>query len=90
MIILARPASGFNHKLISVLELVSGVGFVAIGVLGLILASGFLNNAFLPLGQFRSLLSAGVIPIIYVFSGIKVGSELTGILDSLRENQNEI
>lgn len=90
MIILARPASGFNYKLISVLESVSGVGFVAIGVLGLILASGFLNNAFLPLGQFGSLLSAGAIPIIYVFIGIKVGSELTGILDSLKENQNEI
>ncbi len=60
------------------------------GILGLILASGFLNNAFLPLGKLGSLLSAGAIPIIYVFIGIKVGSELTGILDSLKENQNEI
>ncbi|MEJ5316440.1 MAG: Na(+)/H(+) antiporter subunit B [Tenuifilum sp.] len=90
MIILAQPTSRFNHKLISVLESVSGVGFVAMGILGLILASGFLNNAFLPLGKLGSLLSAGAIPIIYVFIGIKVGSELTGILDSLKENQNEI
>jgi len=90
MIILARPASQFNHKLISILESVSGVGFVAMGVLGLILASGFLNNAFLPLGKLGNLLSAGAIPIIYVFIGIKVGSELTGILNSLKENQNEI
>jgi len=90
MIILARPASQFNHKLISVLESISGVGFVVMGVLGLVLASGFLNNAFLPLGKLGSLLSAGAIPIIYVFIGIKVGSELTSILDSLKENQNEI
>ncbi|HDP74307.1 MAG TPA: DUF2105 domain-containing protein [Bacteroidales bacterium] len=90
MIILARPTSKFNHKLLSVLESVSGVAFVILGVLGVVLASGFLNNSFLPLGELGSILSAGAIPIIYVSIGIKVGSELTGILDSLKEHQNEI
>lgn len=90
MIILARPTSKFNHKFLSALESVSGVAFVILGVLGLVLASGFLNNSFLPLGELGSILSAGAIPIIYVFIGIKVGSELTGILDSLKEHQNEI
>ncbi|MDI3527744.1 MAG: hypothetical protein PWR03_1927 [Tenuifilum sp.] len=90
MVILARPTSKFNHKLISVLESISGVAFVILGVLGLVLASGFLNNSFLPLGTFGKILSAGAIPVIYVFIGIKVGSELTGILDSLKEHQNEI
>jgi multicomponent Na+:H+ antiporter subunit B len=73
-----------------VLESISGVAFVILGVLGLVLASGFLNNSFLPLGTFGKILSAGAIPVIYVFIGIKVGSELTGILDSLKEHQNEI
>ncbi|MBC7125155.1 MAG: Na(+)/H(+) antiporter subunit B [Bacteroidales bacterium] len=90
MIILARPTSKFNHKLLSAFESISGVAFVILGVLGLVLASGFLNNSFLPLGELGSILSAGAIPIIYVFIGIKVGSELTGILDSLKEHQNEI
>lgn len=90
MIILARPTSEFNHKLLSILEAISGIGFVLMGVLGLILASGFLNNAFLPLGKLGNILSAGAIPIIYVFIGIKVGSELTSILNSLKENQNEV
>lgn len=90
MIILARPTSKFNHKLISILEAFSGIGFVLMGILGLVLASGFLNNAFLPLGKLGNILSAGAIPIIYVFIGIKVGSELTSILDSLKENQNEL
>lgn len=89
MMILAKPDIKFNHKLIAFVESISGVGFVIIGVLGVALAAGFLDNHILPLGKFGTLLSAGVIPIIYILIGLKVGTELTNIIDSLKETQNE-
>jgi len=90
MMIMAKPNVTFNHKLLAFLESISGVGFVAIGVLGVLLAAGFLDSTLLPMGKFGTLLSAGVIPIIYILIGLKVGSELTNILGSLKETQNEI
>ena len=44
----------------------------------------FLSN-FLPKGILFSLFSAGIIPIIYIAIGIKVGSELAFIIDRLME-----
>jgi multicomponent Na+:H+ antiporter subunit B len=90
MMIMAKPNIKFNHKLIAFVESISGVGFVIIGVLGVFLAAGFLDNHILPLGKFGTILSAGVIPIIYILIGLKVGTELTNVLDSLKETQNEI
>jgi multicomponent Na+:H+ antiporter subunit B len=75
MMIMAKPNIKFNHKLIAFVESISGVGFVIIGVLGVLFASGFLDNRILPLGKFGTLLSAGVIPIIYILIGLKVGTE---------------
>jgi multicomponent Na+:H+ antiporter subunit B len=89
LMIMAKPNVKFNHKLLAFVESISGVGFVIIGVLGVLLAAGFLDNRILPLGNFGTLISAGAIPIIYVLIGLKVGSELTNILDSLKETQNE-
>ncbi len=90
LMIMAKPNVTFNHKLLAFLESISGVGFVLIGVLGVLLAAGFLDNRLLPMGEFGTLISAGVIPIIYILIGLKVGSELTNILGSLKETQNEI
>jgi len=36
-------------------------------------------------GQINTLFSAGIIPIIYIAIGLKVGSELTGVIDNLME-----
>jgi multicomponent Na+:H+ antiporter subunit B len=90
LIVMAKPDFKFNHKLISFIESISGVGFVIIGILGILLATGFLDNHILPMGKFGTILSAGAVPVIYVLIGLKVGSELTNILDSLKEVQNEI
>jgi len=57
---------------------------VIVGVLGLIFGGYFLLN-FLPKGTPFSLLSAGIIPIIYVAIGFKVGSELVSVIDNLME-----
>jgi multicomponent Na+:H+ antiporter subunit B len=90
MVIMSRPEVKFDHRLIAWIESTSGVGYVIIGILGIMLAAGFLDNHVLPMGKFGTILSAGAIPLIYVLIGLKVGSELTNIIGSLKENQNEI
>jgi len=65
-------------------ESLGGLVFVIIGLLGLAFGGYFLLN-FLPKGTANTLFSAGIVPIIYVAIGFKVGSELTGIIDNLIE-----
>jgi hypothetical protein len=50
---------------------------------GLVLAGGFLDNRFLPLGRLGELASAGAIPLIYTLIGLKVGAEFSSILAHL-------
>jgi multicomponent Na+:H+ antiporter subunit B len=89
LMFIAQPKKEMGHKMINIVESVSGVSFVLLGAAGILFASGFLDNKILSLGKFGTLFSAGIIPIIYIFVGLKVGSELTGIALSLKENQNE-
>ena len=89
LMFIAQPKKEMGHKVINIVESISGVSFVLLGVAGVLLAAGFLDNRVLSLGKFGTLFSAGVIPIIYIFVGLKVGSELTGIALSLKENQDE-
>jgi multicomponent Na+:H+ antiporter subunit B len=89
LMLLANPLKKVNHALISTLESISGFSFIILGVLGIVLAEGFLDNDFLGLGEFGTLLSAGAIPVIYLFVGLKVGSELSGIVSNLQETQKE-
>jgi len=42
------------------------------------------------LGTPGTLFSAGAIPLIYIFLGIKVGTELSNVLGIFVESQNEI
>ncbi len=67
-----------------VVESLGGLIFVGIGLVGLIIGKGFLFN-FLPKGEFLTLFSGGIIPIIYIAIGFKVGAELTGVLDNIIE-----
>lgn len=83
---LAKPDSQINETILQAIESLSGAAFVAMAILGLILAGGFLDNRFLPLGEYGKLFSGGAIPIIYSLIGLKVGSELTGILESMSGN----
>ena len=70
------------HGLMSWLESLSGFGFVVVGLVGLGVAGSFLaNRGVAPLGEWNRLFSAGLIPIVYVFVGLKVGSELSALLD---------
>ncbi|MBE9548178.1 MAG: Na(+)/H(+) antiporter subunit B [Proteobacteria bacterium] len=82
---LARPNDSISHKLLMKIESLSGFTYVVLGVLGVILAGGFLDNRVLGLGEFGSLFSAGLIPLIYILVGLKVGSELGSLLQKFRE-----
>jgi multicomponent Na+:H+ antiporter subunit B len=79
-----EPDRRLRHGVMTVLESISGAGYVVIGILGIVLVAGFLDPRFLPTGSLGALLSAGAIPIIYSLVGIKVGTELAGIVDRLR------
>jgi multicomponent Na+:H+ antiporter subunit B len=74
--------SGFRTRMKSwkVLEGVMGSIFVLVGAFGLLAASAFLQN-FLPTGTVGDLFSAGIIPIVYILVGLKVGAEIIGLID---------
>ena len=71
-----------NHKVLSLFETFAGTSFVLLGLTGLIWGTSFLANI-LPFGEANTLFSAGIIPLIYIAVGIKVGSELTAVLDTM-------
>ncbi len=75
-----------GHTILQIAEAFSGAAYVAVGLLGLWFAAGFLDPRFLPAGEFGQLFSAGAIPVIYSLIGIKVGAELTGIVDTMRRS----
>lgn len=83
LLMLANVNWKMNKTVLHIIESLSGAFYVVIGLLGIFLAGGFLDNRILPLGEFGKLFSAGAIPIIYSLIGLKVGSELVGILDNL-------
>ncbi len=63
-----------------VLEGTMGSIYVLLGIVGILVGNYFLQNI-LDIGELGNLISGGLIPIIYVLIGLKVGSELTGIFD---------
>ncbi len=89
LLLLADPLRRFGHRLIAAVESVAGVVYVLIGLLGLILAGGFLDNRILPTGALGALFSAGAIPLIYALIGLKVGAEVSSMLVSLAETDAE-
>lgn len=88
LLLLTDPMRRFSHRLISRIESTAGLLFVALGLLGLLFAGGFLDGRFLPLGSFGALLSAGAIPLIYSLIGLKVGAEFSSMLLSLSETED--
>ncbi|MEA3315250.1 MAG: MnhB domain-containing protein [Campylobacterota bacterium] len=65
-----------EHKIISLMESLSGVGFILFGVISVFVLDRFLGN-FLPLGSITQLFSSGTIVLIYIFVGLKVSAEIT-------------
>lgn len=88
LLLLTGPVKHISHRLITLLESISGLVFVVAGLLGIILAGGFLDNRILPTGELGDLISAGSIPIIYSFIGLKVGAEFSSMLLRLSETED--
>jgi multicomponent Na+:H+ antiporter subunit B len=84
LLLIANAATVLNTAALSIAESAAGVLFVGLGILGMILAGGFLDPRFLPAGELGAFLSAGAIPLISALLGIKVGAELSVILDKFR------
>jgi len=87
-LLLALPKSQLSRLMISITESLSGFAYLVIGVLGVLFAGGFLDNRFMGLGQYGDLFSAGAIPLIYTLVGLKVGFELSAVLDHFRKEDN--
>ncbi len=87
-LLLALPESHISRLMIALTESLSGFSYVVVGVLGVIYAGGFLDNRFIDLGTYGDLFSAGAIPLIYTFVGLKVGFELTAVLDHFRKEDS--
>lgn len=84
LLVLASTRYRVDLEFLSMTESAAGVLFVLTGIAGLIFAGGFLDNRMLPLGQFGAFFSAGAIPILSVLLGVKVGCELSVIIDRFR------
>ncbi len=79
--VLADPNKKAGHTVLSVIESLSGLAYVGLGAAGaFLMVNGFLDNRLLPLGEYGSLVSAGLIPVIYCLVGLKVGSELSSVV----------
>ncbi len=68
-----------NHNVMVWLESIAGLAFVGIGLFGLFRYGSFLQNTGWT-GNLNDLVSGGLIPLIYIFIGIKVGTELTNVI----------
>ncbi len=91
LLFLSNPNLNLKHSILSFGESISGVSYVLVGIIGLfklnILFGNFLPH---PVSQIGDLVSGGIIPLIYIIVGIKVGSEMTVIIEYFikREAQN--
>jgi multicomponent Na+:H+ antiporter subunit B len=88
--VLAYPNRKIGHTVLSFIESVSGLVYVALGAAGAVLAlNGFLDNRILPLGEYGTLISGGLIPVIYSVIGLKVGSELSSVVLTLHGTEED-
>jgi multicomponent Na+:H+ antiporter subunit B len=75
-------------KAFKFLEGTAGSLYLIFGLLGLSLGGYFLYN-FLPTGVIGNLFSAGIVPIIYIFVGLKVGSELSNLISDFLSEEGK-
>ena len=82
LLFLANPNMNLNHSLLTLGESLSGATYVLVGIVGL-LKLGVVFGNFLPHSavQIGELVSGGIIPLVYILVGIKVGSEMSVIIE---------
>jgi multicomponent Na+:H+ antiporter subunit B len=84
--VLGRPSKGLDHGLISVIEGLAGAAFIGIGLWALFTDGEFLKPL-LGKGAMGDLISAGTLPLLSLAVGLKVGSELAGLMTSLSDTE---
>ena len=82
LLYLAYEETSINRAKFYLVEGLGGLTYVTMGLLGYFMKDSFLANV-LPNGQLFNLLSGGIILPIYIGVGLKVGSELSNIIDDL-------
>jgi multicomponent Na+:H+ antiporter subunit B len=82
---LAESEKKLSHKSSSVLESMGILVYISVGFVGIVMAQNYLSNrsAGFPLGEFGQLLSAGMIPILTLAIGVKVGSTMITLFQRL-------
>ncbi|SFZ98242.1 putative Na(+) H(+) antiporter subunit B [hydrothermal vent metagenome] len=90
LLLISNEKFEVSHGVISALETFAGMSYVIIGLIGLLVVDKFLGN-FLPtdIADMGKLFSGGVIPIIYIVVGIKVGSEMSMIVQNLIKRSDD-
>lgn len=71
------------------MEGIAGSLYVILGIVGLVIGGYFLKNI-LPNGIIGDLISSGMIPIVYMLIGLKVGSEIAGVIDNFLSEEEAI
>ena len=91
LLLISHKSFEVPHSVIMALETFAGVSYVLIGLIGLFVLDVFLGN-FLPhdISQMGLLLSGGIIPVIYIIVGIKVGSEMSMIVQNLIQRDQDV
>ncbi len=88
---LRRGASKVTHRISARLESGTLLTYVGVGLLGIIAGGTFLTNlaAGFPAGRPGSIVSAGMIPVISVIIGLKVGSTLVTLFHTMLGDDSE-
>jgi len=84
--VLGRPSTGLDHSVIEVIEGFAGSAFIAVGLWALFAEGEFLMPMLDP-GTVGDLISAGTLPLLSLALGLKVGSELAGLMTSLANTE---
>ena len=82
MLLLYLADDEFRAKMrgFKVLESMMGLLYIALGLIALFISGVFLEN-FMDNGTLGTLFSAGMIPLVYSIIGLKVGSEISSVID---------
>lgn len=84
LLLISREDFYIPHSVISFFETLAGVAYLLIGLIGLLMFDIFLSHIIpLDVASMGLLLSGGIIPLIYIIIGIKVGSEMSHIAQNL-------
>lgn len=81
-----------NMHVVHTVEGLVGSLYALVAISGIWLGTSFLSNYLLPTdvnASFGRLISGGIIPVLYIFIGIKVGTEIVGIYQNFQPKESE-